>query len=58
MSIMPIYYTQEQLNELVAQWLIKPYSQPLHEYLGVSLEDYDLWVKNPEHKLLIPLDRL
>ena len=55
-SFMPIYYTEEELDDLVSKWHKgSADGAEIYEYLGVSKEEYAKWMTNQSHKLLKPL---
>ena len=56
MSLMPIYYTEEELDDLIDKWHNGDgKGLELYEYVGVSREDYAKWVMSRNNKLLKPL---
>lgn len=37
-----------QIDDFVAQWHRHDDEQPLHDYLGLSFDEYALWVEQPK----------
>ena len=52
---MPRYYSNDELDKIIHEWHDGKSVVSLHEYLGVSEEDYGKWVQDSEHQLLKPL---
>lgn len=42
--------TDEEINELIDEWHKNPNDQPLHEYLGMTWEEYHSWVMQQRAK--------
>lgn len=43
--VMPHSWKQESLGDMVDEWHESDIIQPLHEYLGLTLEEYKRWVE-------------
>ena len=38
----------EEIDDFVDEWHDEDYEEELHEYLGMTLEEYSLWVADPD----------
>ncbi len=53
---MTVKVTNENIDYLIGQWHDSDSEMPLHEYLGLSWNDYIHWVTNGELKQELPED--
>ena len=43
--------TEEELDDLIDEWHLNKTGIPIYEYLGMTQEEYILFVKDPEEYL-------
>ena len=47
----------EEIDDYVDEWHANPAGLPLHEYLGMSRDEYALWLRSPDSLPAILADR-
>lgn len=39
----------DDINDFIEKWHLSNSKQPLHEFLGMTFEEYSIWVEKPSY---------